>query len=117
VLSNYDHTFALSGWDGSLRFVARAHDPLSGRVLELHTNQPGVHFYSGNFLDGSIAGKSGRRYGHRGTFYLGAQHFPDAPNQPTFPSTILRLSEVFRSTNLYRFSVDSMPQNSFGGDL
>jgi len=107
----YDHTLALTDWDGSLRFAARVHDPHSGRVLELHTTQPGVHFYSGNFLDGSIAGKSGRRYGHRGTFYLGAQHFPDSPNQPVFPSTLLRPGEVFRSTNLYRFAVDSTSSN------
>jgi aldose 1-epimerase len=107
--SGYDHTFVLDEWDGSLRLGAHVHDPRSGRVLDLYTTQPGIHFYSGNFLDGSIAGKSGRRYEHRGTFYLGAQHFPDSPNQPSFPSTVLRPGEVFRSTNLYRLSVESTP--------
>jgi aldose 1-epimerase len=107
----YDHTLALTGWDGSLRLAARVHDPHSGRAMELHTTQPGIHFYSGNFLDGSIAGKSRRRYGYRSTFYLGAQHFPDSPNQPAFPSTVLRPGEVFRATNLYRFSVDSAPED------
>jgi aldose 1-epimerase len=108
----YDHTFALADWDGSLRQAAIVRDPHSGRVLELHTTQPGVHFYSGNFLDGSIAGKSGRKYALHGTFYLGAQRFPDSPNQPIFPSTVLRPGEVFRATNLYRFSVDSETANS-----
>jgi aldose 1-epimerase len=117
LAGGYDHTFVLSNWDGTLRLAARVHDPASGRIVELHTTQPGVHFYSGNFLDGSIlrksgagksgTGNSGGRYEHRGTFYLGAQHFPDSPNQPAFPSTVLRPGEVFRSTNLYRFSVDS----------
>ncbi len=103
----FDHTFPGAGWDGSLRPVARVFEPRSGRVLELETTQPGVHFYSGNALDGSVMGKSGRRYEFRGTFYLGAQHFPDSPNQPAFPATILRPGETFRATNLYRFSVDA----------
>jgi len=107
----YDHTFALADWDGSLRLGAIVHDPNSGRILELHTTQPGVHFYSGNFLDSSIAGKSGRRYSLHGTFYLGAQHFPDSPNQPAFPSTVLRPGQVFRAINLYRFSVGSHAAN------
>jgi len=108
----YDHTFALADWDSSLRQAAIIHNPNSGRVLELQTTQPGVHFYSGNFLDGSIVGKSGCKYELHGTFYLGAQHFPDSPNQPAFPSTVLRPGEVFRATNLYRFSVDSHAANS-----
>ena len=111
LAGGYDHTFALDEWDGSLRLGAHVHDPVSGRVLDLYTTQPGVHFYSGNFLDGSIAGKSGRRYEHRGTFYVGAQHFPDSPNQSTFPTTVLRPTETFRSTNVYCFSVDSTPTN------
>ena len=110
LAGGYDHTFVLNSWDGSLRLAAHVHEPGSGRVLDLYTTQPGVHFYSGNFLDGSIVGKAGRRYEHRGTFYLGAQHFPDSPNQPSFPSTLLRPSEIFRSTNLFRFSADAIPQ-------
>ena len=108
----FDHTFVLTNWDGSLRSAAWVHHPHSGRILELLTTQPGMHFYSGNFLDGSIAGKLCRLYGHRGTFYLGAQHFPNSPNQPAFPSTVLRPGEVFRSTNVYRFSIDASSENS-----
>jgi aldose 1-epimerase len=108
----YDHTLALTEWDGHLRAAARVLEPRSGRILEVHTTQPGLHFYSGNFLDGSIVGKSSLRYGHRGTFYLGAQHFPDSPNQPGFPSTVLRPGETFRATNLYRFGVDSTWQDA-----
>jgi aldose 1-epimerase len=106
LAGGYDHTFVLNSWDGSFRLAAHVHEPSSGRVLDLYTTQPGVHFYSGNFLDGSIVGKAGRRYLHRGTFYLGSQHFPDSPNQPSFPSSVLRPGEIFRSTNMYRFSID-----------
>jgi aldose 1-epimerase len=105
--SGYDHTYVLDGWDGSLRQAAYVYEPVSGRALELYTTQPGVHFYSGNFLNGTMVGKSDRKYVHRGTFYLGSQHFPNSPNQANFPSAVLRPGEIFRSTNLYRFTVDS----------
>lgn len=104
VANGYDHTFVLDGWDGTLRKAAAVYEPASGRVLELSTTQPGLHFYSGNFLDGSIAGKGGKKYGFRGAFYLGGQHFPDSPNQCGFPTTVLKSREVYRSTTVYRFS-------------
>jgi aldose 1-epimerase len=80
------------------------HEPLSGRVLEVLTTEPGMQFYTGNFLDGTLTGKSGRVYGHRHGFCLETQHFPDSPNQPAFPSVILRPGETLRSTTVYRFS-------------
>jgi aldose 1-epimerase len=79
-------------------------DPRSGRVLEVLTTEPGVQFYTGNFLDGSLTGKSGKIYGRRHGFCLETQHFPDSPNQPAFPSVILRPGTVWRSTTLFRFS-------------
>jgi aldose 1-epimerase len=80
-------------------------DPGSGRVLELMTREPGVQFYSGNFLDDSLQCK-GRRYAYRGGFCLEPQHFPDSPNQPAFPSTILRPGEQYATESRFRFSVE-----------
>jgi aldose 1-epimerase len=100
----YDHNFVLAEESGELRLAARVHEPTTGRVLELHTTEPGVQFYSGNFLDGTMRGKGGVRYGHRTGFCLEPQHFPDAPNQPAFPSTILRPGERFASRTVYRFT-------------
>jgi len=101
----YDHNFVLRGRAGELRLAVRVHEPGSGRVLEVHTTEPGVQFYSGNFLDGSVVGKSGRPYQHRGGFCLEAQHFPDSPNRPEFPSVVLRPGETYRQTTVYRFDV------------
>ena len=101
----YDHNFVLDG--NPMRkavLAARAYDPGSGRVVEIWTNQPGVQFYSGNFLDGTIAGKGGVKYPHRSGFALETQHFPDSPNQPKFPSTVLKAGRWFRSTTTYKFS-------------
>jgi len=84
--------------------VARVFEPDSGRKLELLTTEPGLQFYSGNFLDGTIRGKGGKIYGPRSAFCLESQHFPDSPNQPHFPSTILRPGEVFKSRTIFRFS-------------
>ena len=81
------------------------HEPKSGRTLEVCTTEPGVQFYSGNFLDGTITGKGGHVYAHRGGFCLETQHFPDSPNQPNFPSTILRPGETYRSRTVYAFGV------------
>jgi len=100
----YDHNFVLRGQ--GLRLAARVHEPGSGRTLELHTTEPGVQFYSGNFLDGSVAGKGGVRYAYRCGFCLEPQHFPDSPNQPAFPSTILRPGERYTSRSVYRLSVE-----------
>ncbi len=98
----YDHNFVLSHPGG---LAARLRDPASGRVLELFTTEPGVQFYSGNFLDGSLSEK-GRRYTYRSGLCLEPQHFPDSPNQPAFPNTILRPGERFASESRYRFSTD-----------
>jgi len=105
LAGGYDHNFVLSGEpraDG-LRHAATARDPESGRTLETFTSEPGVQFYSGNFLDGTLTGKSGRPYPRRGGFCLETQHYPDSPNQPAFPSVILRPGQTYRSTTVYRF--------------
>jgi len=81
------------------------YEPASGRVLEVLTTEPGVQLYTGNFLDGTVTGKGGKTYKRRYGFCLETQHFPDSPNQPRFPSTVLRPGEKFESTTIYRFSV------------
>lgn len=99
----YDHNFVLRG-GADLKLAARLHDPTSGRALEVRTTQPGLQFYSGNFLDGSIVGKGGRPYGQRWGLCLETQHFPDAPNHPDFPSVVLRPGEAFTSRTVYAFT-------------
>jgi len=105
IAGGYDHNFVLRGTRGTLRRAARVVEPSSGRVLEVLTTEPGLQFYSGNFLDGSIVGKSGKAYGHRGGFCLEPQTFPDAPNRPEFPSAALRPGETYKQTTIYRFGV------------
>ena len=102
VPGGYDHNFVLDN-KGELAVVARVFEPDSGRQLELLTTEPGLQFYSGNFLDGKIRGKAGKTYGPRSAFCLESQHFPDSPNKPNFPSTVLRPGEVFRSRTIFRF--------------
>lgn len=104
--AGYDHNFVLNDWDGSLRSVARLHEPASGRVLEILTTQPGMQFYSGNFLDGSFVGKNGDPYVKYAGLCLEPQHFPDAPNRPNFPSTVLRPGEEYRQSTVLRFSAE-----------
>jgi aldose 1-epimerase len=99
----YDHNFVLNGEAGRLRLVARVTEPGSGRVLEVLTTEPGLQFYTGNFLDGSVVGKGGRAYKHRYGFCMETQHFPDSPNQPSFPSTTLRPGQTYKTTTVYRF--------------
>ena len=105
----YDHNFVLDrpnpAAPDELTLAARVYEPASGRVLEVLTTEPGLQFYSGNFLDGTLTGKGGVIYRHRTGFALETQHFPDSPNQPGFPSTILRPGEVYRTRTIYRFSV------------
>jgi aldose 1-epimerase len=104
----YDHNYVLDrppGSEGTLVPAARVEDPGSGRVLEVATTEPGVQFYSGNQLDGTLVGTGGVAYGPRAGLCLETQHFPDSPNQPGFPSTVLRPGEVYRSSTTYRFSV------------
>ncbi|HVQ29832.1 MAG TPA: aldose epimerase family protein [Vicinamibacteria bacterium] len=102
----YDHNFVLNGTAGTLRLVARVSEPRSGRVLEVLTTEPGVQLYTGNFLDGATLGKGGQAYKRRTAFCLETQHFPDSPNQPSFPSTVLRPGATFRSTTVYRVSTE-----------
>lgn len=96
-----------------LTFAARVVEPTSGRMMEVYTDQPGLQFYAGNFLDGTLVGKSGRPYVRRGGFCLETQHFPDSPNQPGFPSTILRPGEEYRTRTVYAFG--PAPDPAVGG--
>jgi aldose 1-epimerase len=103
----YDHNFVLDkgGREGEMTLAATVYEPASGRFMEVFTEEPGVQFYCGNFLDGRLKGKSGKTYVHRGGFCLETQHYPDSPNQPQFPNTILRPGEVYETRTVYRFSV------------
>lgn len=100
----YDHNFVLNDWDGTLRSAARLYEATTGRVLEILTTEPGIQFYSGNFLDGSFTGKNGFVYEKYTGLCLEPQHFPNAPNHPSFPSTTLRAGEEYKHTSVYRFS-------------
>ncbi len=99
----YDHNFVLNGTPDELRLAARLYDPSSGRVLEVSTTEPGMQLYTGNFLDGTIVGKSGVTYARRAGLCLETQHFPDSPNHPHFPSTVLRPGEEFHSVTVFAF--------------
>lgn len=104
----YDFTYVLDGWEAGRHepvLVARATEPISGRVLEVLTTEPGIQFYSGNFLDGTLVGSGGNVYRQADGLCLEAQHFPDTPNHPNFPSITLRPGETFESTTIYRFVV------------
>ncbi len=107
LAGGYDHNFVFDRAEDMLfqpNFLVRVIDPGSGRVMDVSTDQPGVQFYSGNFLDGSFAGTSGRIYGQRAGFCLETQHFPDSPNQPHFPSTVLQPGEPgFHSMTTFFF--------------
>lgn len=99
----YDHCYVLSGRRDELRHAATVSEPGSGRFMEVLTTEPGMQFYTGNFLDGTERGKDGAVYGHRSGLCLETQHFPDSPNRPEFPSTLLRPGDEYRSTTVYRF--------------
>jgi aldose 1-epimerase len=103
----YDHNFVLIRKGEGLSLAARVYDPTTGRVMEAYTTEPGVQFYSGNFLDGTITGKQGHVYKQRYGFCLETQHFPDSPNKPSFPSTILRPGQTYHSRTVYKFSVET----------
>jgi len=101
----YDHNWVLNGGTaGALSLAAQAYDPQSGRLLEVWTTEPGLQFYAGNFLDG-IRGRDGKIYNRRDAFCLETQHFPDSPNHPNFPSTVLKPGQHFQSTTVYKFSI------------
>jgi aldose 1-epimerase len=104
LADGYDHNFVLESAGDTPRLAVRVREPASGRLMEVWTTEPGVQFYSGNFLDGSDVGYGGRRYARRYGFCPETQHFPDSPNQPAFPSTVLRPGETFRSATMLRFS-------------
>jgi aldose 1-epimerase len=101
----YDHNYVLNKKGKELSLAATVEEPQSGRFLEVWTTEPGVQFYGGNFLDGTDKGKEGKTYGHRGAFCLETQHFPDSPNQPSFPSVVLKPGETYTSTCVYKFGV------------
>ncbi|AOS43550.1 Aldose 1-epimerase precursor [Lacunisphaera limnophila] len=100
----YDHNWVLDSQSGQLALAATASEPTSGRTMQVWTQEPGVQFYGGNFLDGSAVGKSGQPYGRRSGFCLETQHYPDSPNQPAFPSTILRPGQTYRTSTVFKFS-------------
>ncbi len=104
LASGYDHNWVLCGKSGELRPAAKVFDPASGRVLSVLTTEPGVQFYTGNFLDGSLVGKSGAKYVKHSGLCLETQHFPDSPNHPNFPSTELKPEQTYRSTTEFIFS-------------
>ena len=101
--NGYDHTWIINGRPGTLRFAAMAYDATSGRTMQVWTTEPGVQFYTGNFLDGTLTGKSGKIYQRRFGFCFETQHYPDSPNHPAFPTTTLKKGATYRSTTIYRF--------------
>ena len=101
----YDHNYVLDSGGQALALAARAYEPASGRVLEVHTTQPGVQLYTANYLDGTLQGKSGIVYQQHHAFCLETQHFPDSVNHANFPSTILRPGETYRQTTVHKFAV------------
>ena len=102
----YDHNFVLNKEkDGEMSLAAYVIDPKSGRRMDIFTEEPGIQFYGGNFMDGSDIGKYGKKFLYRESFALETQHFPDSPNQPSFPNTILNPGEVYQSKSAYKFSV------------
>ncbi|QNF32473.1 galactose mutarotase [Adhaeribacter swui] len=106
VDGGYDHNYELTKkQDGQLELAAWVYEPLTGRVLEAYTTQPGMQFYSGNFLDGSLTGPDGKIFKKHYGFCLETQHFPDSPNQPSFPSAILNPGDTFKQSTVYRFLV------------
>jgi aldose 1-epimerase len=102
----YDHNWVLNKTDNAMTLACRVSEPTNGRVMEIYTSEPGLQFYSGNFLDGTIKGKYGKVYNYRDAIVLETQHFPDSPNHPNFPSTILRPGEKYDTHTIYRFSVE-----------
>jgi aldose 1-epimerase len=101
----YDHNFVLNMQDGHLKLAAKVYEPISGRTMELHTTEPGLQFYSGNMMGDSGIGKAGCKYRKRYGLCLEPQHFPNSPNRPDFPSTVLNPGQVYRQTSAYKFYV------------
>jgi aldose 1-epimerase len=106
VKGGYDHNYVLNKSGNEESLAATVYDSASGRYMEVHTTQPGIQFYTGNFLDGKLTGaRSGATYGQHAALCLETQHFPDSPNQPSFPTTILKPGETYHQTTIYKFSV------------
>ena len=106
VKGGYDHNWVLNKKTNDLEKAAEVYEPRSGRVMEVFTTQPGIQFYTGNFLDGTLLfTKNGQKYVQHGALCLETQHFPDSPNEPSFPNCILRPGETYRQTTVYKFSV------------
>ena len=105
VPGGYDHNFVLNDPGTGIRLAAKVYDPASKREMEVYTDQPGVQFYTGNFLDGTLTGKDGKKYDKHYAFCLETQHFPDSPNEPKFPSTVLNPGSTYNTTTIYKFSV------------
>ena len=102
IAGGFDHNWVINGND-NINFAARVSEPNSGRVMEVHTSEPGIQFYTGNFIDGTLVGKSGTSYRKRDGLCLETQHYPDSPNKPDFPSTILKPGEVYKTTTIHKF--------------
>jgi len=101
----YDHNWVINKAPGELGLMARVYEPTTGRVLEVLSTEPGLQFYSGNFLDGTLQGRGGWTYQFRNGFCMEPQHYPDSPNKPQFPPVVLKPGQTYRNTILYRFSV------------
>ena len=105
IAKGYDHNWVLNGPDGQMKLAAKAVDPGTGRTLTVKTTQPGVQFYTGNFLDGTLTGTSGQSYPFRSGMCFETQHFPDSPNHPSFPSTLLKPGQTMKSETVFSFGV------------
>ena len=103
--NGYDHTWVINGRAGVLRLAGSAYESSTGRYMEVWTTEPGMQFYTGNFLNGTLTGKAGKPYERRSGFCLETQHYPDSPNQPSFPTTTLRKGAIYRSTTIYKFGL------------
>ena len=104
--NGYDHNFVVNKSEGPLTFAARVYEPITGRVMEVFTTEPGIQLYTGNFLSDKDIGKAGKKYPARSAFCLESQHYPDSPNHTNFPTTVLNPGEEFKSTTVYKFSVN-----------
>ena len=104
VPGGYDHNYVLRRSGTGMQLAAEVYEPKTGRVMEVLTTEPGLQFYSGNFLDGTIKGKGGKVYPKHGGFCLETQHYPDSPNKPNFPSTILEPGKTYQTETIYKFS-------------
>jgi aldose 1-epimerase len=105
LAKGYDQNLVLNNFDGGVRQAATLYEQSSGRFMEVYTDQPGIQFYTGNYLDGTMIGKNGIEYQKRSGLCLECQHFPNSPNEPKFPSTVLFPSQLYRQTTIYKFSV------------